>query len=192
MKSVKVAIVVAILAISSVELYGQRPPALDPNDVPFAFDPNNCTGDLLTYVVTDPNVSVISTIRAHNKGGWMTELDIVKCDGTPTDSVIQRATARPVKDPNGGWTQEFTWGWTPPGEGVYYLEFRLSTRGKPDWKGDVRTILIYAYGEDIPYLFTEDIPSLMTRRAQKLWQHAKKVGQPLTTPSRIFRRGPSS
>lgn len=189
MKSVKLLVVLAILAVLSVKSYGLRPPPMDPNDVPFAFDPNNFASDLLSYVVTDSNVSVISTIRAHNKGGWLTDLYIAMCDGSPTDSVIQRVTARPVKDPNGGWIQEFTWGWTPPGEGVYYLEFRLSTRGKPGWKGDVRTILVYAYGEDIPYLTIVDVPNLMVRRAQKLWQHAKKIDQPLTAPSRIFKRG---
>ena len=176
-----------IVFMITVISWGQRPIPLDPNEVPFGIDPNFYTADLLQWVVADPNVSIISTIQAHNKGGWATELSVVMADGTPTDAVVQKLTTKPVQDPNGGWNQGFQWGWTPRSEGVFYLELRLTTKGKPLWKGDRRTVVVYAFGEDIPYLVVQDVPILRLTQAQRLWQYSMKAGRPLTKPTKVVR-----
>jgi len=179
--------IVVFAVMAAVCNAAERPAPLDPNDIPFAVDPNAYTADLLDYVEAEPNVSFVSTVQAHNKGGWETELSIVMADGSPTDHVVQRLTTKPVKDPNGGWNQGFQWAWTPPAEGVFYLELRLTTTGKPEWKGDRRTVVVYAYGEDAPFLWVRDVPILRLTEAQRLWMHAKKVQQPLTSPTRVWR-----
>ena len=166
-----------------------QPPALDPNDIPFAVDPNayDPNAPLIDYMVGDPNVSIISTVYAHNKGGWETVLAIVMGDGSPTSSAISKLTPKPVKDPNSGWNQGFEWAWTPPGEGVYYVELRVTTKGKSTWKGDRRTVVIYAYGQDIPFLWVRDVPTLRLIAAQRFWQQATKLGYPITYPTRVWR-----
>lgn len=183
MRTSIILLIVLFLASSS---FGVRPAPMDPNLVPFGFDPNLCSSDLLDYVVVEPNMSVISTVYARNKGGWLTELDIVTCDRSVTDAVITRTTARPVKDPNGGWIQEFQWGWTAPHEGVFHLEFRLSTQGKPAWKSDIRAILVYAYVEDQPWLYTRDIPVLDVKKFQRTWMRSKVLASKFPSKCKVF------
>jgi hypothetical protein len=180
----------ALLYLLATELHAtERPPALDPNDVPFGIDPNQYTADLLDFIVAEPNLSSVSTVYAHNKGGWETELAIVMADGTPTDHLVQKLTNKPVRDPNGGWNQGFQWAWTPPGEGIYYLELRLSTKGKPQWRGDARTVVVYSYGEDPPFLYTykPDVPILRIAQVQRLWQRSVKLGKAMTKPTHVWR-----
>jgi hypothetical protein len=182
-----IALSVSLLVFTS--MYGAtRPPAMDPNTVPFVVDPNSYdpNAPLIDYMVTDANVSVVSVVYAHNKGGWETELAIVMADGSPTSSVIAKLTPKPVKDPNGGWNQGFEWSWTPPDEGIYFLELRLSTKGKPTWKGDRRTVVVFA-GQDVPFLWVIDVPVLRLAEAQKFWQVAKKQNTSLTKPTRVWR-----
>ena len=176
----KTLILILMLAMS-------RPPAIDVNDIPFAIDSNSYSADLLDYVIAEPNISVVSSVNIHNKGGWLCDLDIIMADGTPTDTVIQRLAERPIKDPNGGWNQGFQWAWKPPAEGVYYLELRASTKGKPEWKVDRRMIVIYAYGEDTPFLWVRDLPELRLTQSQKLWQYAMKMQKPMTNPTEVWR-----
>lgn len=192
MRKLTLLLIVLFLAISSVG--ATRPDPLDPNSVPFGFDPNLCSGDLLGYVAVEVNMTVISTVYAYNKGGWRTELDIAMGDGSVTDAVITRTTARPIKDPNGGWIQEFQWGWTAPQEGIFYLEFRLSTQGKPTWKSDIRTILVYAYVEDQPWLYTRDVPFLSVGKFQRNWMRSKVLAlkfpnkyKAFTSPTHVWK-----
>jgi len=182
-----VAAIVAFLALVTFASAAERPAPLDPNEIPFAIEPNAYTADLLDYVVAEPNVSVVSSVSIHNKGGWLCDLTIVMADGTPADTVIQRLAERPVKDPNGGWNQGFQWAWTPPAEGVYYLELRASTRDKATWKVDRRTVVVYAFGEDLPFLWVRDLPELRLTQAEKIWQYATKLQRPLTSPTRVWR-----
>jgi hypothetical protein len=179
------AVAASVLVFTSIWASQQRPAPLDPNTVPFPVDANAYTADLLDWYVSDGN-SIVGLVNAHNKGGWATQLDIVMADGTPTSTVIQQLTPKPVKDPNGGFNLGFQWGWTPPAEGIFYLELRLSTKSKPTWKGDRRTVVVWA-GKDEPFLWVRDIPILRLAEAQKLWQHAKKLGRPLTKPTRVWR-----
>lgn len=180
--------VLVVFLILVAIAHAERPAPLDPNSIPFATDPNSYTSDLLDYVVGESGKSFVSTINIHNKGGWLCNLAITMSDGSPTSTVIQRLTERPVKDPNEGWNQEFQWAWTPPSEGVFYLELIASTIGKPEWKTDRRTVVVYAYGEDIPYLWVADVPELSRMiQAQRLWQYSVKLGTPLTNPTNVWR-----
>lgn len=162
-----------------------RPPV--PTDVPFEYDPNLCSSSLMDFVITEPNVSVVSAIGGHNRWGLDLELDVARCDGQIIDVNVQRMSK--VKDPNGGWNQYWQWSWTPPAslqDEVYYLELRLIDE---IGRQNRRTILVYAVQDDPPFLFPVrgPIPVARVKQAQRHWQWVKKHGKTLTSPTRVAR-----
>ena len=163
----KTLLLLAILAVT-------RPPALDPNDVPFVYDPNMCLSDVLGWVVTEPNTSVIWTMTAHNKYG-------LRVDLYAPNTVIQRLAMYQDLE---GYVQEFQLAYTPETDGVHYIDVTAT-----DLLGqqDSRTVLVLAVTEDPPVIKMESVPIVRMKQAQQLWQVAKKEGKQLTSPARVWK-----
>lgn len=172
-----------------------RPPATTP---PFAYDPNFCQGEVMDWAFSEPNVSVVYAVRFHTLSGRATGgLDVTLGSGQIISvSVLYEGR---VKDPNGpGWFHEWRFGYTPRFAGVHHLNIK-AWYGKRShslaWlippgplESDTRTILLNAIVGDIPFLMPGTTPGpIVMKRGQRLWQHAKAVGKPLTNPTIVWR-----
>ena len=182
----RIVIVLAIVAfavLAAVCNAAERPAPLDPNRVPFPYEPNLCPSPVLDYVISEPNLSVVYAIGAHNRWGLDIELDVVDANGELIDVVVQKLGR--AKDPNGGWNQYWQFAWTPPAiEKVHYLELICTDKVG---RQDRCTLLVYAVYDDAPFIFHGSPPIARLTQAQRLWQYAKKVQQPLTLPTRVWR-----
>jgi len=163
--------------------------AIDPNSMPFSPDPNAYTEPIVGYGDGDPNTPMVFETTVRNKGGWNVDLSIEMADGTPTSVSMQAETSKPIHDPNtGGFKKVFNWSWTPPAEGVYYLELRATTRGKPEWQAGTGTVILYCYGEDVPWIEMPDPPIVSIADKQRTFQvvqkfkHNPAVARILTMP----------
>jgi len=170
-------------ALLIIMLAATRPPELGPDEIPFAYDPNLCPSPLLAYVISEPNLSVVYAVGAHNKWGLDIELDVVNANGQLIDIVVQKLGR--AKDPQGGWNQYWQFAWTPPPvEMVHYLEIVVTDKVGRTAR---RTLLVYAVHDDTPFIFHGSPPVSRLNEAQRLWQYAKKIQKPLTKPTRVWR-----
>lgn len=153
-----------------------RPPV--PANIPFAYDPNMVTAEILTWCVADPNLTVMTTVAAHNKWGLDTELTVRDVYDGNTPIAIQKN--QKTKDPAGGFNQYWVLMVTPMAEGVHYIELICTDKVG---RSDQRTMLILCVEGDSPFLFVESPPVITVEQAQRAWQYAKKIGYPITSPA---------
>jgi len=117
-----------------VLLLGYQPtpsPPLDPNDVPFIYDPNQC--------LSEPMIALIIRIGSAHVG----EIKVIEPDGDPvtvslmtgdneSGIIVDSNPFYNVKDPNDplgiARIYRFTWRWTPAmdDEGLHYVNVRVS------------------------------------------------------------------
>jgi len=186
-------IALILLLVASFSSAKDRPPTLDPNSCPTPYDPNVLTiSSPMAWLPADVNVSVISQINVWNRTGRTVDVvmqELVSRNNQWTiqtiDHTIQSDNTSPVLDPNGGYNQQFTYGFTPTEARIYYLLFTALTPSKPQWKTERRLVLVYVEAEDIPILWVQDVPLLTTKNAQRLWQASVKAGTPMTKPSLV-------
>jgi len=172
--------VVVLLMLLAVPAWAVvRPPDLEPNDVPFAYEPNLCLSPVLDWQIVEPNLAAIYGVGSHNSWGLDTEL-------TTNDPNILIQKLEKTKDPDGGWNQWFQCMFTYPAEGVRYIEFTVEDkRGRID----KRTLLVLVTEDDTPFVFPGSPPPLRVSRikeAQRMWQYAKKMNYPVTKPTSIL------
>jgi len=153
-----------------------RPPV--PVDIPFEYDPNMVTAEILQWFVAEPNVTFVCTVAAHNRWGLRTELEVTDCYDPNSAILIQRSEK--LKDPEGGWNQYWNVMITISGEGVHYIELKCIDKVG---RTDERTLLVLCVKDDVPFLFIESAPTISIKQAQRSWQYAKKVGYPATMPT---------
>ena len=160
----------------------QRPPV--PTDIPFEYDPNAVTADILRWFVAEPNLTFIYTASVKNR--WGLHVDFVVVDYYDANTpILTERSAKVPDDEDGGWIQNFNIMVTPSKEGVHYLEMTtVDKRGI----SDTRTLLVLCVADDPPFIFIED-PPIITKRikeAQRIWQVAKKMGYPITKPTKLM------
>lgn len=126
-----------ILLIGILVAQTIRPPALDPNDVPFAYDPNLCFSEPLAWVQVAPGSLCTGDLHATDDDG--DDVFFTLLSG-PSGVSIQRGASIPdANDPN-AMVHYMTWSWpVPAAVGVYYLNFQAM-----DIMGgtDERTVLV--------------------------------------------------
>lgn len=114
-----------------------RPPALGPNDVPFAYDPNKCLSEPLDWLQVAPGSICVGDLHATDDDG--DDVFFALLSG-PAGVSIQKGISIPdANDPN-AMVHYMTWSWpVPAAVGVYYLNFQAM-----DIMGgtDERTILV--------------------------------------------------
>jgi len=114
-----------------------RPPALDPNDVPFPYDPNKCLSEPLDWLQVAPGSICVGDLHATDDDG--DDVFFALLSG-PAGVSIQKGISIPdANDPN-AMVHYMTWSWSVPAAvGVYYLNFQAM-----DIMGgtDERTILV--------------------------------------------------
>jgi hypothetical protein len=153
----------------------------------------------MDWGICEPNVSVVYAVRFHTLSGRSADaLDITLGNGGPINVIVLYEGR--TKDPNGpGWFHEWRIAYTPRFEGVHYLdiEARYGKRShSPAWwipagpkESDIRTILLYAVAGDVPFLMPGVAPTpIATKRAQRLWQHAKATERPLSARPQVWER----
>jgi hypothetical protein len=184
------AIIFAIAGIAK----GQGPPP-EPN-VPYTYDPNQCSGPILDWGICEPNVTVFYNLRFHTQSGRPARALDVTISADPDIDVLVHYYGM-KKDPNGpGWFHEWTFAYTPASEGVHHLNCtaqygpRSST---PAWlipagpkESDTRTILLNAVAGDIPYLApgVTPVPISALDRISHMYQVARAKGFPVVEGDR--------
>jgi len=175
--------VVVLLMLLAVPAWSvTRPPDLEPNDVPFAYDPNLCTSPVMDWQIVDPNIAAIYGVRYHDSRGLDTELTAVDPNGV---EIIIQSLGR-YRDPEGGWSQYWNIMFTISSEGVHYIE--LETVDKLG-RSDCRTLLVLAISDDSFFILPGSPPPLPISRikeAQRMWQYAKKMNYPVTKPTSVL------
>lgn len=164
------------LLLIAIMMIVDRPPA--PSDVPFEFDPNMVTSEVLIWYIAEPNVTFAFTVGAHNRWGLQTELSASDCYDSNTPILIDRGPKQ--KDPEGGWNQFFNVLVTPRSEGVHYIDLVCEDKVG---RQDKRTLLVLCVADDTPFIFVEVPPTITVAEAQRTWQVAKKIGYPATSPT---------
>ena len=126
---VKTMIVGLVLCLLTVG-YDYQPtpsPPLDPNDVPFIYDPNQC--------LSEPMIALIIRVGSTHVG----EIKVNEPDGDPVtitldvnDIVVGSSPYYDVKDPNDplgmGRIYRFQWSWTPTvnNVGLHYVNVKVA------------------------------------------------------------------
>ena len=166
----------AILAIT------QRPPI--PADVPFEYDPNMVTSEILMWYVAEPNLNFIFTAKVKNKWGLQVDFIVSDCYDANTPILVERGLK--TKDlEHGGWIQEFNVVATPGAEGVHYIEMTATDK---IGRFDKRTLLVLCVEDEPPFIFIDDPPIIASRKkeAQRIWQVATKQQYPVTKPTKVM------
>jgi hypothetical protein len=186
-------IALIMLLITSIAAGRPRPPVLDPNAPTVPYDPNILqVAEPVAWLPADVNVSVVSQINVWNRQGRTVVVaieEIIVLNGEaiiqPIPHMMQADYPAPMPDPNGGYNQAFTWGFTPSEPGLTYLLFTATTPEKPQWQSDSRIFVIYVEAEDPPIIWAQDVPLLTTHHAKRLWQASVKVGTQMTKPTLV-------
>jgi hypothetical protein len=168
-------IVGVLMIVASYLAIMERPPI--PADIPFEYDSNMVTSDILAWCVAEPNVSFACTVAAHNKWGLRTELSVMDCYDPSVLILVQRSEK--LKDADGGWNQYWNVIITPEAEGVHYIELACIDAVR---RSDKRMLLVLCVEDDSPFLFMESPPTISMKQAQRAWQYAKKAEYPVTAP----------
>ena len=172
----KLGILLVMLAII------QRPPV--PQDIPFPYDPNMVTSEILEWFVAEPNLTFVYSPSVKNKWGLQVDFHVVDCHDANTPILVERGIREP--DPDGGWIQRFQVMVTPSTEGVHYIEMTaIDKKGRMD----SRTLLVLCVEDDPPFIFMEDTPVITDAQldaAERTWQYAKKMRYPATKPTKVF------
>ena len=157
----------------------ERPPI--PTDIPFEYDPNMLTADIMRWYVAEPNLTFVCSPSAKNRWGLHVDLTAIDFYDANTPILIDRGVKEKDID-DGGWIQHFNVMVTPSTEGVHYIELTAT-----DKRGrfDKRTLLVLCVADDPPFLFMETAPTISEAEAQRTWQVAKKVGYPATSPTSL-------
>ncbi|HUS74279.1 MAG TPA: hypothetical protein VMY06_14560 [Sedimentisphaerales bacterium] len=178
----RIAILLLVFVLNVTAWSVVRPPDLEPNDVPFAYEPNLCLSPIMDWQIAEPNIAAIYGVRYHDSRGLDTELTAVDPNGP---EILVQKLGR-FKDPEGGWSQYWQIMFTISGEGVHYLE--LETEDKLG-RWDCRTLLVLSISDDTYFILPGSPPPLPVSRikeAQRFWQYAKKVGYPVTKPTSVL------
>lgn len=179
----KLSCAVLLFAIAAGITFGitQRPPI--PADIPFPYDSNLVTAEILEWFIAEPNLSFIYSPAVKNKWGLEVDFIVVDCYDSNTPILVERGTRE--KDPDGGWIQRFQVIATLSKEGVHYLEMTaVDKKGRTD----VRILLVLCAADDPPFIFMEDPPVItdaQLKNAQKTWQYAKKMQYSATNPTHV-------
>jgi len=130
-----------------------RPPALQPNDIPFSYDVTQA-GEVLGYVQQTPGVMRFSNITVTEADAG--EVPTIVCDHTadPNFWINPVYTSSPDSGDPDGEAVKYTWTWqyktnTPR---VTYLKF---TTTDPLGASDERTILFSTLPVNTPPVITE-------------------------------------
>ena len=172
----KTLLLIAMMAII------QRPPV--PTDIPFPYDPNMVTSEILEWFVAEPNLTFVFSPSVKNKWGLQVDFEVIDCSDANTPILVERGIRE--KDTDGGWIQRFQVMVTPSKEGLHYIEMTAV-----DKKGqtDTRTLLVLCVEDEPPFIFMED-PPVITKKsiknAQKMWQVAMKRNYPATKPTKVM------
>lgn len=175
----KVIGMLVVMLITGLVMGAERPPVLEPNDVPFAYDPNSCPSPVMDWRITRMGTASIYSISAHDEAAVA-----IVMSGYIAGSDVLVYYLDKAKDPNGGWNQYWNCAFTLNRTGVHYLEFTASdTIGREDR----RTVLILSVEDDGLFIFP-GAPPIITKveDAQRLVQHAKKKQFPMTKPVRVL------
>ena len=179
-KRISILLLIFILNITAWSV--ERPPIMEPNNVPFVYEPNLCLSPVMAWIIAEPNISTIYGVGSHNKWGLSTELTIV--DPAGGEVIIQKLGK--YKDPAGGWNQYWQFMFTMSVEGVHYLELTVTDKVG---RTDCRTLLVLVTKDDTPFIFPGSPPPLPVSRikeAQRFWQYAKKNNYPVTKPTTVL------
>ena len=170
----KTLLLIAMMAIV------QRPPV--PTDIPFPYDANMATSEILEWFVAEPNLTFVYSPAVKNKWGLQVDFIVSDCYDSNTPILIERGIRE--EDPDGGWIQRFQVMVTPSKEGVHYIEMTaIDKKGRTD----SRTLLVLCAADDSPFIFMDDPPVITKLKdAQKTWQYAMKHGYPATKPTKVF------
>ena len=173
--------VVVLLMLLTVPAWSvTRPPDLEPNDVPFAYEPNLCTSPVMDWAYAQPNLASIYSIGSHNKWGMDTEITV-----NDANIIIQKLDK--VKDPDGGWNQYFQIMFAYSVDGVHYIEITVTDK---IGRSDSRTLLVLVVSNDPPFVFPGSLrPPVADSRineAKRFWQYARKRGYRVTMPTNVW------
>ena len=175
----KVSMLLLFLTVTTWSI--ERPPVMEPNDVPFVYEPNLCLSPVMDWVITEPNIAAIYGVGYHDSRGLNTELTAVD----PNGPVILIQKLGKYKDSGGGWNQYWQCMFTMSTEEVHYLE--LETVDKIG-RSDCRTLLVLVIRDDNFFIFpgSPPLPVSHIKETQRFWQYAKKVGYPVTKPTTVL------
>jgi hypothetical protein len=122
-------IILAVLSSSLVFTYDPpRPPVLDPNTVPFPYDPNLCQSEPLGYAVIAVGTTYKSDFKVTEPEGTHVTLSIT----TGQNIVIEPKPYAKLFEPNDPQGKckiyRFRWHWTPTENdiGLHYVNVRVT------------------------------------------------------------------
>lgn len=173
-----------VLLIISMVWGVERPPVMEPNDVPFVYEPNLCQSEIMAWTITGEQVTNIYTVAVWNEWGLSTELTVT---GIP-NILVQKIEKLP--DAEGGWNQIFTFSFVAPTAGVHYLNMTAT-----DYIGqsDTRTLMVLAMN-NVPPILRPYSPPIITpvsiKNGQRHWQFGAKqfaLGKTLQFPTMYTR-----
>ena len=173
--------VLIILIMASISIV-TRPPV--PTDVPFEYEKDLLTSDVLMWHVAEPNLSFIFKAKVKNKWGLHVDFETNDCYDSNTPILVERGQkTRDIE--NGGWIQEFDVVVTFNKEGVHYIEMKATDK---IGRFDKRTLLVLCVGDEPPFIFIDDPPIITSRmkEAQRFWQLAVKHKYDATKPTRVI------
>jgi hypothetical protein len=183
---IQIAIVLAILTLVTCKCSAANPmpPAPEPNDVPFAYDPNLCPSPVFDWVVTSPGTSLAYEFAVITR----TSLDVndVNIPALRTQQGDQY-TWQVFEKKQGPdyWVQRVGLFWTPFDSQVHYLNIIVTIA---NGASDARTLLVMVQADDIPRIYPPDHPLITSVAwAQQLWQRAKKEQIFASKPTRAWR-----
>ena len=117
-----------------VLLFGYQPmpsPPLDPNDVPFIYDPNQCPSDPMIALIIQIGSTYIGEIKVTEPDGDPVTISLITGD-EDSGIIIESDPFYDVKDPNDelGMARiyRFEWRWMPTiyDIGLHYVNVRVS------------------------------------------------------------------
>ena len=126
--------VVVVSLILCVLLLGYQPtpsPPLDPNDVPFIYDPNQCPSDPMIALIIKVGSTHIGQIKVNEPDGDPVTISLITGD-EDSGIIIESDPFYDAKDPNDplkmGRIYRFEWQWTPTINdiGLHYINVRVS------------------------------------------------------------------
>lgn len=127
-------------------VFGYEPtpaPPLDPNDVPFVYDPNLCPSEPISALVLPVGIGYIGQLKVTEPDGEPVSIIFSKSGDEASGIVVDEVPYYDIKDPNDdlGMARKyhFNWYWTPDVLGVHYVNVRVSD---PYGAVDERTMVI--------------------------------------------------
>jgi hypothetical protein len=179
-------IILLLMAFSGIAGAVERPAPLDPNQVPFPYDANQISLDLVGWGDVRTGQQWEYTFKV-----WVPEeRELV----VSTSLGLIHAPENLTPHPNGGWFGEYRVVYTPQTEGIRYIRLRAVV--VPEDTEDGRTVVLRAKDVPVPVIYVHDAPLIykvsplisisslwnaeiaMTER-QKMYHEVKKASDPL-------------